>query len=63
MIESNRPMYSSIINTLIEHSGNKIKFFTSVLFILEHITSIIGSMKSIIGKNFGKFPESFWENF
>ena len=46
---------------LIEHSYNKI--FTSVLFILEHNTSIMGSMKSIIGKTFGKFPKAFWVNF
>ena len=32
-------------------------------FIMEHNTSIIGSMKSIIGKNFGKFSIAFWENF
>ena len=42
-----------IVNTLIEHSSNKI--FTSVLFILEHNTSIMGSMKSILGKSLSIF--------
>ena len=37
--------------------------FTSVLFILEHNTSIMGSMKSIIGKTFGKFSKAYWANF
>ena len=50
-----------IVNTLIEHSSNKI--FTSMLFILEHNTSIMGSMKSIIGKMFGKFPKAHWGSF
>ena len=34
--------------------------FTSVLFILEHDASIMGSMKSIIGKNFGQIFEHIW---
>ena len=34
-----------------------------MLFILEHNPSIMGSMKSIIVKNFGKFPKAFWVNF
>ena len=38
--------------TLIEHSSNKI--FALVLFILEHNTSIMGSMKSIISKEIPK---------
>ena len=53
--------YSCIVNTLIEHSRNK--NFTSMLFILEHNTSIMGSMKSIIGNNFGNFLKAFWTNF
>ena len=53
--------YSHIINTLVEHLNNKI--FTSVLFILEDNTSIMGSMKNIIDKNFGKFPKAFGQIF
>ena len=34
-----------------------------MLFIVEHKTSIIGNMKSIIGKNFGKFPKAFGPTF
>ena len=52
---------SNIVNTLIEHSSNKI--FTSMLFVLEHNTSIMGSMKSIMSKSFGKFFKAFWTNF
>ena len=37
--------------------------FTSMLFILEHNTSIMGSLKSIIGKNFGNIPKAFWATF
>ena len=37
--------------------------FTSLLFILEHYTSTMGNMKSIIDKKFGKFPKAFWANF
>ena len=48
-------------NTLIEHSRNK--NFTLGLFILENNNSIMGSMKSMIGKNFGKFSKAFWANF
>ena len=44
-------------DTLIEHSSNKNNFVV-MLFILEHNTSTMGSMKSIIGKDFGKFPGS-----
>ena len=36
--------------------------FKSMLFILEHNTSIMGSTKSIIGKNFGKFQNHFKKN-
>ena len=49
------------INTLIEHSSNKI--LTSMLFILKHNTSIMGSMKSIIGKNFENIPKALWAIF
>ena len=35
----------------------------SMLSILEHNASILGSMKSIIGKNFGKSPKVYWANF
>ena len=52
---------SCIVNNLINHLSNK--NFTSMLFILEHNTSIMGSMKSIIGKQFGKFPKAFWTSF
>ena len=52
-----KKIYSHIVNALIEHSSNKI--FTSILFILEHNINIMGSMKSIIGKHFGKFPKAF----
>ena len=52
--------YPHIVNTLIEHSNNKI--FTSVLFTLVRNTSIMGSMNIITGKNFGKFPEKYWAN-
>ena len=45
--------YSRIINTLIEHTSNK--NFTLMSFIMEHNISIMGSMKSIVDKNFGKF--------
>ena len=34
-----------------------------MLFILKHNTSIMGSMKSIIGKNFGNIPKAFWAIF
>ena len=33
-----------------------------MLFILEHNTSIMGSMESIAGTTFGKFPKEFWAN-
>ena len=45
-------------DTLIEHSSNK-NTFVVMLFILEHNTSTMGSMKSIIGKHFGKFQVAF----
>ena len=54
-------MYVHIINTLLEHSRNKI--FTSMLFILNHNTSIMESIKRIIGKNYGNIPEAFWAIF
>ena len=60
-IDTIKQAYYRILNTIIEHSSNKI--ITSMLFILEHNTSIKGSMKSIIGKNFGKFPKAHWANF
>ena len=53
--------YARIANTLIEHSSNKI--LTSMLLILKHNTSIMGSTKSIIGKNFGNIPKAFWAIF
>ena len=34
-----------------------------MLFILEHNTSIMGSMNSIIGKNCGKFQKAFFAKF
>ena len=51
--------YSSIVNTLIVLSSNKI--FTPMLFILEHNTSIMGSMKSIVGKSLGNSQKSLGE--
>ena len=53
--------YSRIIRTLIGHSSNK--HFTARLFIMEHNTSIMESMKSIVDKNFGKFPKAFEQSF
>ena len=53
--------YSRIINTLIEHSSNK--NFTLMLFIMEHNISIMGSMKSVIGKNYGKIQKAFGKIF
>ena len=49
------------INTLIEHSSNK--SFIAMLLILEHSASIMGSMKRIIGRNFGKFQKEFGKVF
>ena len=34
-----------------------------MLFILKYNTSIMGSIKSIIGKDFGKFQNAFWTDF
>ena len=34
-----------------------------MLFILEHNTSIMESLKSIIGKNFGNIPKAFVQFF
>ena len=34
-----------------------------MLFILELNTSIMGSMKSIIGKTFVNIPKAFWAMF
>ena len=50
--------YSRMANTLIEYLSNTI--FPSML---EHNTSMMGSMKSIIGKKFWKFSKTFWANF
>ena len=49
------------MNNLIEHADNKI--FIAMLFILEHNTSIMGNMNSLIGRNFGKFQKAIWANF
>ena len=49
--------YSGIVNTLIGYSRNKM--FTSMLLILEQNTSIMGMIKSIIAKHFGKLPKAF----
>ena len=49
-----------IINTLIEYSSNTM--FTSMLFISEQNTSIMGSMKSIIGKRLENFHKYFNQN-
>ena len=50
--------YACIVSTLIEHSSNKT--FTSMLYILKHNRNIVGSLKSIIDKNFGNIPKAFW---
>ena len=34
-----------------------------MFLILKHNESIMETMKSIIGKNFGKFQKAFWKNF
>ena len=34
-----------------------------MLFILKHNASTMGSMKSIIGKNFGNIPKAFGQFF
>ena len=60
-IDRIKQTYAHIVNTLIEYSSNKI--FTSMLFILKHNTSIMGSLKSIIGKNFESIPKAFWAIF
>ena len=51
----------SYANTLIEPSNNKT--FTLMLLILEHDTSIMGSTKSILGKNFWEIPKSIMDKF
>ena len=53
--------YSHIVSTLIGNSSNK--HFTARLFILEHNTSIMGSMKSIVDKILGNSQKHFEQNF
>ena len=44
-------------------TGNK-EFTIGGLNVVHVYRSIVlGNMKSIVGKNFGKFPKAFWENF
>ena len=51
---------AQIPNTLVEHSS---KNFATILFMLEHGTNIIISLKITIGKDSGKFQKAFQASF